>query len=81
MQGGVFGPDELAEIRALLQADPHWSRYRLSRQLARQWDGHRSSGQLQDLAARTRLGKLSEWGGIERPALRMASQQVVAERV
>ena len=73
MQGRVFGPDELAEIRALLQAHPDWSRYQLSRQLARQWSWHSSSGQLKDMAARTLLNKLSERGWIELPALRMAS--------
>ena len=44
MQGRAFGPRELAEIRGLLQAHPEWSRYQLSRQLARQWDWYGSSG-------------------------------------
>ena len=73
MQGRAFGPCELAEIRGLLQAHPEWSRYQLSRQLARQSDWYGSSGQLKDMAARTPLGKLSQRGWIELPALRMAS--------
>ena len=74
MQGRVFGPDELAEIRALLQAHPDWSRYQLSRKLARQWSWHSSSGQLKDMAARTLLNKLSERGWIELPAISMPDE-------
>lgn len=73
MQGRVFGPLQLAEIRGLLQAHPDWSRYQLSRQLARQWDWYGSSGQLKDMASRTLLNKLSQRGWIELPPLRMAS--------
>lgn len=73
MQGRPFGPLQLAEIRGLLQAHPDWSRYRLSRELARQWDWYGSNGQLKDMAARTLLCKLAQRGWIDLPALRMAS--------
>lgn len=73
LQGRVFGAPQLAEIRGLLQAHPDWSRYQLSRQLARQWNWYGSNGQLKDMAARTLLGKLSQRGWIELPPKRMAS--------
>ena len=73
MQGRLFGPSELAEIRALLQIHPDWSRYQVSRELARHWNWYSSSGQLKDMAARTLLGKLAQRGWIDLPALRMAS--------
>lgn len=55
MQGRPFGPLQLAEIRGLLRDHPDWSRYQLSRALARQWRWHGSNGQLKDMAARTLL--------------------------
>ncbi|MFM8502761.1 MAG: Druantia anti-phage system protein DruA [Actinomycetota bacterium] len=73
MQGRPFGPLQLAETRGLLHDHPDWSRYQLSRALARQWRWHGSNGQLKDMAARTLLGKLALRGWIQLPALRRAS--------
>lgn len=73
MQGRPFGPLELAEIRGLLHDHPDWSRYQLSRELARRWNWQGSNGQLKDMAARTLLGKLALRGWIQLPARRMAS--------
>jgi hypothetical protein len=60
IQGRRIGPEEMGTIRALLQAHPQWSRWRLSRELARQWHWYSSSGQLKDMAARTLLLKLQQ---------------------
>jgi hypothetical protein len=68
IQGRWIGNDELAQIRALLTEHPRWSRWRLSRHLAQQWQWRSSSGQLKDMAARTLLLKLHERELIELPA-------------
>src|SRR5229473_7798034 len=51
-------------------ANPHWSRWRLSRELATRWDWRNVAGQLKDMAARTLLVKLQQRGLIELPARR-----------
>ena len=73
LQGRPFGPEQLAQIQALLAQRSDWSRYRLSRELARLWDWHTPQGQLKDMAARTLLLKLEQRGLIELPPLRMKS--------
>lgn len=73
LQGRPFGPEALAQIRTLIGQDCGWSRYRLSRELARLWDWRTPRGHLKDMAARTLLLKLQEQGWIELPARRMAS--------
>ena len=73
LQGRAFGPEQLAEIQSLLSQHPDWSRYKLSRELAAQWEWHTASGQLKDMAARTLLLKLHKQGWIKLPERRMAS--------
>lgn len=73
LQGRPFGPEQLAQIQALLAQKSDWSRYRLSRELARLWDWRTVQGQLKDMAARTLLLKLEQRGWIELPPLRMKS--------
>jgi hypothetical protein len=73
MQGRELGAAELTQIRALIQTQPGWSRYRLSRELCQLWDWRTATGQLKDMAARTLLGKLQERGLVELPARRCAS--------
>jgi hypothetical protein len=65
-----MGSAEIAEIQALMAAHPRWSRYRLSRVLAQQWQWYAASGQLKDMAARTLLLKLEGRGLIALPARR-----------
>ncbi len=60
LQGRKIGGAEIAEIEALLEANPQWSRWRLSQALAEKWDWYSASGQLKDMAARTLLSKLHE---------------------
>jgi len=73
IQGRCFGAAELAEVQGLLAAQPDWSRWRLSRELARRWAWRTASGQLKDMAARTLLLKLQQRGWIRLPARRWAS--------
>lgn len=73
LQGRPFGPAQLAQVQALLAQGRDWSRYRLSRELARLWDWRTPQGQLKDMAARTLLLKLQEQGWVELPVRRMKS--------
>jgi hypothetical protein len=73
LQGRSFGPQQLAQVQALIGQNGGWSRYRLSRELARLWDWRTPQGQLKDMAARTLLLKMQERGWIELPPRRRAS--------
>jgi hypothetical protein len=74
LQGRPFGAQPLAQIQSLLdRSGGHWSRYRLSRELAVLWNWRTAHGQLKDMAARTLLLKLQEQGWIRLPALRRKS--------
>jgi Domain of unknown function (DUF4338) len=58
IQGRKIGNVQIEEIRALIEANPVWSRSRLSQVLAQRWQWYSASGQLKDMAARTLLLKL-----------------------
>jgi hypothetical protein len=58
LQGRKIGYAEIAEIAALIEANPRWSRWRLSQEVAQKWEWYSASGQLKDMAARTLLLKL-----------------------
>lgn len=58
LQGRRIGCAEIARIHGLIEANPAWSRSRLSQELAREWDWYSASGQLKDMAARSLLLKL-----------------------
>ena len=73
LQGRPFGPAELAQIHALLREQPTWSRYQLSRELARRWQWRTAAGLLKDMAARTLLLKLEQRGCLQLPPKRCAS--------
>jgi len=73
IQGRRIGAQELAQLKELLAAQPGWSRWRLSRELARLWDWRTATGQLKDMAARTLLLKLERRGWIGLPPRRWAS--------
>jgi len=73
MQGRRMGSQEVAQVRELLAAQPEWSRWRLSQELARQWEWRSATGQLKDMAARTLLLKMERRGWIVLPARKRAS--------
>jgi hypothetical protein len=70
IQGRPVAAPELESIRQWLGENPHWSRWRLSRELAQRWDWRNGAGQLKDMAARTLLVKLEQRGLIELPPRR-----------
>ena len=72
VQGRKISRVEIGEIKALIEGNPRWSRYRLSRVLAQRWQWYAASGELKDMAARTLLLKLQERGHIVLPERRRA---------
>jgi len=70
IQGRPLSAQGLQELRQWMGDHPHWSRWRLSRELATRWDWRNAAGQLKDMAARTLLVKLQQRGLIELPARR-----------
>jgi hypothetical protein len=70
IQGRRLGGAELEEIRQLIAEHPHWSRRKISQNLARQWDWRNGAGALKDMAARTMLLKLDQRGLIALPPRR-----------
>jgi hypothetical protein len=73
MQGRLISPADLGQLRELLALHPDWSRWRLSRELARLWEWRTAHGQLKDMAARSLLLKLEQRGCIALPTRRCAS--------
>jgi Druantia protein DruA len=70
IQGRALAPGDLEALRGWMGANPHWSRRRLSLELAVRWNWRNAAGQLKDMAARTLLVKLNQRGLIELPARR-----------
>ena len=73
IQGRLICPEEVARIRAWLEAHPHSNRTRLSRHLCLAWNWRNGAGQLKDMAARSLLLKLEAQGQIRLPPRRTAS--------
>ena len=70
IQGRCLSPAELHGLRQWVGENPHWSRWRLSRELATRWDWRNSAGVLKDMAARALLVKLAQRGLIALPERR-----------
>jgi hypothetical protein len=70
LQGRCLSPAQLQELRDWVEAHPHWSRWRLSRELATRWDWCNGAGVLKDMAARTLLVKLAQRGLLALPERR-----------
>ena len=70
IQGRCLSPAQLLELRQWVGENSHWSRWRLSRELATRWDWRNGAGVLKDMAARTLLVKLAQRGLIQLPARR-----------
>lgn len=68
IQGRTLHPENLQEIRDLIQHNPSWHRTRLSRELCELWDWRRPDGRLKDMACRTMLLKLDRRDLINLPA-------------
>ena len=72
VQGRKIGGVEIAEIEDLIEANPLWSRWRLSRALAQRWQWYSAIGELKDMAARTLFLKLHRRQLIALPQRRRA---------
>lgn len=70
IQGRCLSPAQLQDLRRWVGENPHWSRWRLSRELAIRWDWRNGAGVLKDMAARTLLVKLAQRGLISLPERR-----------
>jgi hypothetical protein len=70
IQGRRLSPAQLHGLRQWVSENRHWSRWRLSRELATRWDWRNDAGLLKDMAARTLLVKLQQRGLIELPERR-----------
>ena len=70
LQGRVVDACGLNAVRRLLHEHPDWSRWRLSRELALQWEWRNGAGRLKDMAARSLLLRLEQRGLIELPPRR-----------
>jgi hypothetical protein len=70
IQGRCLSLAQLQDLRQWVGANPHWSRWRLSRELATRWDWRNGAGVLKDMAARTLLVKLAQRGLLALPERR-----------
>lgn len=70
LQGRCLSPADLHDLRQWVAANSHWSRWRLSRELATRWDWRNGAGVLKDMAARTLLVKLAQRGLLALPERR-----------
>lgn len=66
-QGRRLSADQLSWLRQWMADHPDWSRHRLSRVLAQEWDWRNGRGQLKDFAALSLLEKLAARGLIVLP--------------
>jgi len=73
IQGRTIRPEDVALIRAWLQAHPASHRTRLSREVCAAWNWRNGAGRLKDMAARSLLLKLEARGQIQLPLRRTAS--------
>jgi len=73
MQGREIAAKDVELIRALRRKNPLWSRYRLSREVAKRWQWRNHRGELKDIACRSLLRKLAERNLIDLPSPRCAS--------
>ena len=70
LQGRCLSPADLHDLRQWVTENSHWSRWRLSRELATRWDWRNGAGVLKDMAARTLLVKLAQRGLLALPERR-----------
>ena len=80
IQGRQLSPAELQGLRQWVGENPHWSRWRLSRELATRWDWRNGAGALKDMAARSLLLKLEARGWIVLPARQRQPSNRMARR-
>jgi len=75
IQGRQLGEPDLAAVRSLIEANPGWSRRRISVELAQVWNWRTGTGQIKDMAARSLLLKLEQRGMLTLPPRRRKATQ------
>jgi hypothetical protein len=70
VQGRILSKADVTFVVSLIQAEPTWSRWRLSREISTHWNWRNGSGQLKDMACRSMLLKLEKQGYITLPKRR-----------
>lgn len=75
IQGRQLGEPDLAAVRSLIEANPGWSRRRISVELAQVWNWRTGTGQIKDMAARSLLLKLEQRGMLTLPPRRQKATQ------
>ena len=70
VQGRQLDDSGLAEIQAVVDANPTWSRWRIADDLVRRWDWRNAAGRLKDMSCRRMLARLELKGLVRLPALR-----------
>ena len=70
IQGRHLSDPDLVAVRNLIEANPAWSRRRISVELAEVWNWRTGTGQLKDMAARSLLLKLEQRGMLALPPRR-----------
>ena len=74
-QGRFVNDEVLIWLRSWIRAHPDWSRFRLAKELCKEWHWSTPTGQLKDFAARSFLRKLFERGLITLPPIRTGKQR------
>lgn len=75
IQGRYLREADLAEVLSLIEANPAWSRRRISVELAEVWNWRTGTGQLKDMAARSLLLKLEQRGMLTLPPRRQKASR------
>ena len=69
-QGRAISLGEFAQLQALIDEHPDWSRHRIARELCQAWDWRTCGGQLKTFAAREFLMKLEQGHELRLPPVR-----------
>ncbi len=70
IRGRTFAPEELRQIKAIVEASPEDHRFALSKKICRALGWYQANGRLKDRSCREVLGKLHDAGFIRLPAAR-----------
>ncbi len=67
IQGRQLHRTDIDFIRQLIQENPSWNRTHMSKEICKLWDRRRPNGQLKDIACRSMIRKLQDFGLVVLP--------------
>jgi hypothetical protein len=70
VQGRSLHPTDLEAIQGIIEQNPGWSRWKISRTLCEQWGWFNAAGELKDMSCREMLNHLDRKGMIRLPERR-----------